>query len=205
MIRATLLFSFAVSFLLAVSCTIQVAGNGSEITNGIVASAAGPADSALVVAYPKDFNPATGDSVSLRRTFTDKNGRFSLRLGNNAFDLLVYDRTKTLGAFVPVSRDTVMDTLRIHELGSLSGVLQDSVLHFGYLIVRGSPFCAAMIPDSAFSIPAMPPFTYELLAFTPPSFGCPPGHTCAAHPAPDSTIAFVNIMVNSNSSIILAP
>jgi hypothetical protein len=57
----------ALLFLIFFSCTMQIVGNGSEITNGTAATAAGPADTALVVAYPQNYNPVNGSTAALKK------------------------------------------------------------------------------------------------------------------------------------------
>jgi len=145
------------------SCTQQLAGNGSEITNGYCVSSATAADSAMVVAYPSDYLPYP-PSAGPETTFTDKNGRFSLRLGRKGWNLVIYDRFKAFGAFFPLPRgDSAVDTVVLRGVGSISGIVYDTVAGPRYIGIIGTPFYAGITGKTdTFSLMKIPAFYYTL-------------------------------------------
>lgn len=143
------------------SCTMQIAGNGSEITNGYCAISAVPADNAMVVAYPDDYIPYP-PSAGPETTFTDKNGRFSMRLGKTGWNLVIYDRLQAFGAFVHLSMaDSTTDTIALDSVGAIHGIINDTMADARFIGVVGSPFYAGITGKTdTFSLIKMPPFTY---------------------------------------------
>jgi hypothetical protein len=158
------LFPLAVLSLFAaliVTCGNQLAGNGSEITNGNCAIASVPADSAMVVAYPNKYVPCS-TAVGPETTFTDTKGNFAIYLGHDAWNLVIYDRTKAFGAFVPLpSGDSAISTIILRGLGSISGVVNDTATDPRYVGIVGSPFCAGITGVSdTFSLTKIPAYSY---------------------------------------------
>jgi hypothetical protein len=143
------------------SCTMQLAGNGSEITNGYCAISAVPADNAMVVAYPDDYIPYP-PSAGPETTFTDKNGRFSMRLGKTGWNLVIYDKRQEFGAFVPLPKgDSTIDTIMLDSVGAIHGIINDTMADSRFIGVIGSPFYAGITGRTdTFSLIKMPPFTY---------------------------------------------
>ena len=145
------------------SCTQQLAGNGSEITNGYCVASASAADSAMVVAYPNDYLPYP-PSGKPETTFTDKNGHFALCLGRKGWNLVIYDRLQVFGAFVPLPRgDSAVDTIVLKHLGSVYGVANDTTADLRYIGILGSPFYAALTGKTdTFSLIKLPAYYYDL-------------------------------------------
>jgi hypothetical protein len=173
--QTPLLLTTTLAVFLGVSCGLfpPLAGNGSEITNGccMVAQTGKPADSAMVIAYPKEYVPApvTFNEVMPETTFTDTAGRFTLALGHGEWNLLIYDRTGTLGAFVPVHRDSSLYTIALDDLGYVQGMNYDTCKRFiNYVGIAGSPFYAAINPLCSFVITGIPSSTYQVQVWQGP-------------------------------------
>jgi hypothetical protein len=198
------LFSSAIAaiFLVHGNCTMNMAGNGSEVTNGTAITVQGPADSALVIAYPRNYVPMYGDTNTLKKTYTDSNGAFSLQLGDSAWNLLIYSRTG-LGAFVPVNHDSALDTVKLDSLGTIQGIVQDSTIPFEYIMITGSPFFARLAPESTFVMTKVPPFTYEIRLFFTPISVCDSGQVCPHHA--DSLAVIADVRPNAIANIIIGP
>jgi hypothetical protein len=150
---ATLLFS----------CGHQLAGNGSEITNGNCLAEAAPADSAMVVAFPQNYVPSS-PAVAPETTFTDSKGHFWMRLGPCGWNLVIYDKARVRGAFVPLpSGDSAIDTIVLNDLGAIAGVDNDSMGGPRCVGIIGSPFYANVIGKAdTFSLVKIPPHDYSL-------------------------------------------
>jgi hypothetical protein len=148
---------------LIVSCGIQLAGNGSEITNGNCVADAAPADSAMVIAYPQNYVPYP-TIAGPETTFTDKNGHFSIYLGHKAWNLVIYDSAQTHGAFVPLPNgDSAMDTIVLRGVGAISGIVNDTAAGPRYVGIIGSPFYAGITGTSdTFSLTKIPAFSYSI-------------------------------------------
>ncbi len=146
---------------LIVSCGIQLAGNGSEITNGNCVADAAPADSAMVIAYPQNYVPYP-TIAGPETTFTEKNGHFSIYLGHKAWNLVIYDSAQTHGAFVPLPNgDSAIDTIVLKGLGAIAGIVNDTIGDPRYVGIVGSPFCAGIIGTSdTFTLTKIPTFSY---------------------------------------------
>ena len=159
--RMVCLLCSALSTALLFFCTNQLAGNGSEITNGYCYASAAPADSALVVAYPSGYFPYP-PSAGPETTFTDKNGYFSMRLGHTGWNLVIYDKLQARGAFVPLpGGDSTIDTITLMNVGGINGIVNDTMAGARYIGVVGSPFYAGITGRTdTFSLIKMPPFTY---------------------------------------------
>jgi hypothetical protein len=145
------------------SCTQQLAGNGSEITNGYCVASASPADSAMVVAYPNDYLPYP-PSGKPETTFTDKNGHFALCLGRKGWNLVIYDRLQVFGAFVPLPRgDSAVDTVVLRGVGGITAIVNDTAAVPRIVGIIGSPFYARITGTTdTFSITKIPAFYYNL-------------------------------------------
>jgi hypothetical protein len=162
-----MVFVFQALFLaLLFSCTNQLAGNSSEITNGFCIAEATPADSAIVVAYPFNYVPSSG-LAGPETTYTDKHGNFSIQLGYTGWNLVIYDRARARGAFVPLpSGDSAVDTIVLKHLGSISGIVNDTMNDTGFVGIAGSPFYAEVIGKSdSFSLNKIPPFYYNVIVW----------------------------------------
>jgi hypothetical protein len=159
------------------SCTMSpMAGSSSEVTNGTVTAWGAPADSAIVIAYPAHYIPGLPGEASPETTFTDECGRFRLdTLGRGSWNLLIYDTSRALGAFVQLDDgDSDAGTIELDSLGSITGVVEDTAyeLYASFVGVIGSPFFALIHTDT-FSLNDMPPFTYVLSNWRELS-GCTP-------------------------------
>jgi hypothetical protein len=159
--RMFLILCSALFTALPLSCSDQLAGNSSEITNGYCFASAAPADSAMVVAYPKDYIPFP-PSAAPETTYTDKNGYFSLRLGRKSCNLIIYDKIRTRGAFVPLPRgDSTIGTIVLSNVGAINGIVNDTMPGDRCIGVVGSPFYARITGKTAtFSLTKMPSFNY---------------------------------------------
>jgi hypothetical protein len=151
--------------LMSISCSISpVAGNGSEITNGhcVVAKEGYSADSARVIAFPHGYDPVPDaeNIVFPETTFTDTNGWFSFTLGDSAWNLLIYDRTGTYGAFVPLHGDSSLNRILLDSVGYVKGMF-NSYTDVNYIGVTGSPFYADFTLNDSFTIAKLPTFNYE--------------------------------------------
>jgi hypothetical protein len=143
------------------SCTDQWAGNGSEITNGYCTASAAPADSAMVVAYPGGYFPYP-PSAGPETTYTDINGYFSMRLGHAGWNLVIYDRLREYGAFVPLqSGDSAIDTIILMKVGAISGIVNDTLAGSRFIGILGSPFYKEITGRTdTFSLLKIPSFNY---------------------------------------------
>ena len=144
------------------SCGHQMAGNGSEITNGNCIAEAAPAESAMVVAYPQYYVPSS-PAVAPETTFTDSKGYFSMRLGRCGWNLVIYDKARVRGAFVPLSSgDSTLDTIVLNDLGAIAGIVNDTLGGPRSVGIIGSPFYADIIGKAdTFSIVKIPPHYYS--------------------------------------------
>jgi hypothetical protein len=158
-------FLIVIAFLAALlfSCGHELAGNGSEITNGNCIAEAAPADSAMVVAYPQDYVPST-PAVAPETTFTDGKGHFSMRLGQSGWNLVIYDKSRVRGAFVPLSSgDSAIDTIVLNDLGAVAGIVSDTIGGPRYVGIIGSPFYAEIAgATDSFSLMKLPPYYYSV-------------------------------------------
>lgn len=152
--------------LLAVCSPMQTTGNGSEITNGIVVSAVGLADSALVIAFPANYIPCVQNEVMPETTFTDSAGVFRMSLADTVWNLLIYDRTRQLGAFAARPKGGAdMGIIELDSLGSVAGSAAALVIDMSeevFIGIAGSPFLTKIVKDSAFLINRVPPYTYQI-------------------------------------------
>ena len=158
-------FLIIIAFLAALlfSCGHELAGNGSEITNGNCVAEAAPAESAMVVAYPQNYVPSS-PAVAPETTFTDSKGCFSMRLGRCGWNLVIYDKAQVRGAFVPLpSGDSAIDTIVLSDLGAIAGIVNDTLGGPRYVGIIGSPFYANVIGKAdTFSLVKLPPHDYSL-------------------------------------------
>jgi hypothetical protein len=145
------------------SCTNHLAGNGSEVTNGYCVASAAPADSAMVVAYPHDYIPYP-PSAGPETTFTDQDGRFSMRLGQSDWNLVIYDKLGARGAFVPLLGScSTTDTIVLDSVGAINGIINDTLAVARYIGVVGSPFYAGISGRTdTFSLVKLPPSSYTM-------------------------------------------
>jgi hypothetical protein len=158
-------FLIVIAFLAALllSCGHQLAGNGSEITNGNCVAEAAPAESAMVVAYPQNYVPSS-PAIAPETTFTDSKGHFSMRLGHYGWNLVIYDKAQVRGAFVPLSSgDSAIDTIVLNDLGAIAGIVNDTLGGPRYVGIIGSPFYADIFGKAdTFSLVRIPPYDYSL-------------------------------------------
>jgi hypothetical protein len=184
------------------SCSDQIAGNSSEITNGYCCAFSAPADSAMVVAYPKGYVPFPA-SAGPETTFTDKNGRFSMSLGRKAWNLVVYDKLQAHGAFVPLpGGDSTLDTIALTPLGAIHGLVNDTTALDRCVGVVGSPFYARITGKSdTFSLIKMPAFNYGINLWqleTGINKAGPPGETIT-----DARSTSVMILPDSTANVVI--
>jgi|WetSurMetagenome_2_1015567.scaffolds.fasta_scaffold129911_2 hypothetical protein len=159
--RMVCLLCSALFAALLFSCTDQWAGNGSEITNGYCTASAAPADSAMVVAYPSGYFPYP-PSAGPETTYTDINGYFSMRLGHAGWNLVIYDRLREYGAFVPLqSGDSAIDTIILMKVGGIYGIVNDTMAGSRFIGILGSPFYKEITGRTdTFSLIKIPSFNY---------------------------------------------
>lgn len=201
--KKILIATLTVLFSLLITCSFApLAGNGSEITNGVCMMASVPADSALVVAYPHDYQ--LKNTALPETTYTDANGNFSLKHGAGAWNLLIYDRTKTYGAFVPIDyRDSSVGIVDLDSLGYVEGTVAGGIME---IIVPGSPFHAfPTTGDRAFSITNMPAFTYAFHVVRLILGSCSGGGDCVGLPPPalDTATHTVTVKAGSGTNVII--
>ncbi|MGA2507693.1 MAG: hypothetical protein ABSF80_09480 [Chitinispirillaceae bacterium] len=202
--KLLLLTALTVLFSLLITCTLApLAGNGSEITNGVCMMASVPADSALVVAYPHDYQLSTCVTRPVT-TYTDKNGKFFLILGDSAWNLLIYDRTQTYGAFIALRNgDSAVGLVALESLGYVQGTVTDSSYQLGSVIIPGSPFQTSITIQNSFFISKLPEFTYRLIIARMPNEGCAPGADCSGHQPPDTATHTVTVKAGSGTNVII--
>ena len=138
---------------------MEIKGNGACVT------AAGAADSAIVIAIPKDYVPFDTPSSPPETLYTDNNGIFSFREDRDLWNLIVYDRTRTLGAFVPHSRDSVIGTVFLDDLGYITGNIDDTSRQVNYVGIVGTPFFTQTLQSDSFSLLAIPTSAYFVRAW----------------------------------------
>jgi hypothetical protein len=165
--KIELLLFYVLIALFAACSPTRIAGNGSEITNGVVVSETGPADSALVIAFPVSYIPCTRrNAAAPETTFTDVQGAFNLRLADTAWNLLIYDRTRQLGAFAPrLQGEPAMGIIRLDSLGAIAGeaaALTIDASKQTFIGIAGSPFVTKVVKDSSFLIIRVPPYSYRI-------------------------------------------
>jgi hypothetical protein len=152
--------------LLAACSPTQTTGNGSEITNGIVVSASGPIDSAMVIAFPAAYIPCAQNEVMPETTFTDARGAFRMSIADTKWNLLVYDRTRHLGAFAERRKGyPAMGVIELDSLGAVAGTAASNMLTISetaYIGMAGSPFYTKLVKDSSFIITRVPPHFYQI-------------------------------------------
>jgi hypothetical protein len=186
------------------SCSDQLAGNSSEITNGYCFASGAPVDSAMVVAYPNDYIPYPPSDVP-ETTFTDKNGYFSMRIGHTGRNLVIYDKLRTRGAFVPLpGGDSTINTIVLADVGAINGVVNDTMAGDRCIGVVGSPFYARITGKTdTFSLINMPSFTYLinlwLLVVKANEWGPPIMNTTAVRPIS------VTVRPDSTATVIIQP
>jgi hypothetical protein len=160
------IFSCALLAFLAACSPAPMAGNGSEVTNGLVASSAGPADSAMVIAFPAGYIPCGRNRDMPETTFTDKEGAFRMGLANTAWNLLVYDRSGRLGAFAERrSGGSAMGLIRLDSLGAVAcstAALGKDTMNQVFAGIAGSPFYTKAVKASSFIIRRVPPHAYRI-------------------------------------------
>jgi len=199
--------TFFTIFLL--SCSQQLAGNGSEITNGYCIAEAAPAESAMVVAYPKNYVPYP-PVAGPETTYTDSKGHFSMRLAQSGWNLLIYDRLQLHGAFVTLpSGDSAIDTVVLNDLGSIAGIVNDTIGGLRYIGIIGSPFYTDIVGMSdTFSLNRLPSFGYSINAWNLKSLGSyftNPGPS-DSNPQPEATFPLISVTVwpDSTTTVIIS-
>lgn len=167
MINKKFLFRIGlVAFLTALvsSCgDNRLAGGSSEIGNGKISGMVklpdnSPAVNTSIHLYPSEFNPLQNfDLPDSLQSLTDNNGRFTVKVPNGTYNLLLIDKksgTKSISTGIIVKDNNVdlstktlrkvsQATLRIDTL-----LQKDSV----YVIIKGTPFFTKISQDKALSI-----------------------------------------------------
>ena len=135
----TLLFAVAASTVFALlHCSSPLAGNGSGIGNGVVASmlhnpGGSPAKNAKVVFYPVNYNPHTGGlgktatAATPDSTTTDNNGNYTITLDTGSYNVLANGDSGLAyqDSITTIKGDTVKpppDTLK--PAGTIQGIIQ---------------------------------------------------------------------------------
>jgi hypothetical protein len=161
-----LLLFYVLIALFAACSPARIAGNGSEITNGVVVSETGPADSALVIAFPAAYIPCGRNATKPETTFTNVQGAFHLSLADTAWNLLIYDRTRQLGAFAPrLKGEPAMGVIKLDSLGGIAGTMAALTIDESkpaFIGIAGSPFVTNVVKDSSFLIIRVPPYSYRI-------------------------------------------
>jgi hypothetical protein len=167
-------FFYSMIACIGMTIVLSCSGNGSEIStragmemsgNGACVTAAGPADSAIVIAVPKDYVPFDSSSAPPETLSTDSKGIFSFRKDRDLWNLIIYDRTRTFGAFVPHSGDSVIGTVFLDDLGYITGNTGDTSRHVNYVGIVGTPFFTQTLQADSFFLPAIPTATYFVKAW----------------------------------------
>jgi hypothetical protein len=180
----------------------EVAGNGSEITNGVCVSVLGPADCAIVIAYPGNYLLRLNETILPETTFTDKNGKFSIKLGDAAWNLLIYDNTRTFGCFLPLQKDEwELGKIDLDSLGAIRGTVSDTNFSSGYIGIRGSPFYSIVNRGVPFIIENIPTFTYSYLLWQVPKEVCQPGMDCNEN-IKDTITGTIQVKSGSETTLI---
>jgi hypothetical protein len=160
------IISCALLAFLAACSPATVAGNGSEVTNGLVASFAGPADSAMVIAFPAGYIPCSQNRDMPETTFTDNEGAFRMGLTDAAWNLLIYDRTGRLGAFAERrSGGAAMGLIRLDSLGAVAcstAALGMDSTNYVFAGIAGSPFYTKAVKGKSVIIGRVPPHGYRI-------------------------------------------
>jgi hypothetical protein len=181
---------------------MQVAGNGSEVTNGIVASKAGPVDSAMVIAFPVDYIPCSSGPIKPETTFTNNNGVFRIDLNDASWNLLIYNQTQQLGAFAERRKgESAMGTILIDSLGNIActaPILTIDSTRVAYVGMAGSPFYSKVITNRPFLINRVPAYAYRISIWIYSS-------RASAQPIllEDNVITGTKVMPGMTSSIII--
>lgn len=155
--------SFVLAIVLCAACSDNsVAGNGSEIVNGRVASGV---PGMTVEAYPVDFVPDSTPLSAVVKTHTDSSGRFSLEVDSGtSYNLFIRDTVAGVGALVPevMSGDRLGD-VQLTDLGGVEVSLDtDSYRHFR-IYATGTPFYLHLFEGGSAVISNVPEGTYEIL------------------------------------------
>jgi hypothetical protein len=208
--REAFLILVSLLAVLLFSCAYDLAGNGGEITNGICVAEAMPAQNAMVVAYRQDYIP-TYPLIPPETTFTDSNGHFSMRLGNKGWNLIIYDRNQIRGAFIALpTGDSALDTINLHGLGSITGIINDSVGVSKYIGIVGSPFFTQTFGKTdTFSLKKLPPFNYSVNSWYLSSTGNYFTNTDSIDANPQPIITFplilVTVLPDSATTVTIGP
>lgn len=164
------------------SCgTDQVAGGGSETTNGIVYSASGsPVVGAKIIARPSSFrldtndiaNPLSIDTSIFKYSTTDTKGAFKITgLVEGSYRIEIQN-TDTTGLSVvtninDIKKQPELGSLILGKLGNLSGkITSDVALDVNvYIQVEGTEKTVKVI-DGSYEISGLPPGNYKLHKIT---------------------------------------
>ncbi|MDO5576057.1 MAG: hypothetical protein Q4F84_03180, partial [Fibrobacter sp.] len=96
MFKLKYLIPFVVTMF--ISCAVELAGNGSEIVNGKLLS---KTPGVLIEAVETQYIPQQQNSTGIIKTFTDKNGEFSLELDSGYYNIFIRDMFNGVGVVIP--------------------------------------------------------------------------------------------------------
>jgi hypothetical protein len=172
--RRSLSALFAGLLLASLYCTGQIAGGGTETTNGISGTIALTGDSASGGAFPLiaaiysiDYRPDSGTGVA-ETTLVGTNGAFHFDPPQeNRYNLFVWDTSSRQGAYrARLPADTAVGTIALTETGILittgpHGV--GAVPGRSYeLAIEGSPYFYKAESANFISIPMLPQGEYQV-------------------------------------------
>jgi hypothetical protein len=139
----------------------KVAGNGSEVENGISGRVylpdASPAKGAIVALIPVAYNPFRDTNLVLAKDTTDGNGRFAFRgTPSDSYNLEAVSADREMNALISgVDPDSVI----LSEPGAIN--LEKSKLSSADIYIPGSDFHASVDSD-AFSWNSVPTGVFDL-------------------------------------------
>ncbi|MFW6245524.1 MAG: hypothetical protein ACOC36_06525 [Fibrobacterota bacterium] len=150
------------TIVLCAACSDNpVAGNGSEIVNGRVASGV---PGMTVEAYPVDFVPDSTPLGAVVKTYTDSSGRFSLKVDSgSSYNLFIRDTVAGIGALVPdVKNGDRLGSVQLTDLGGVEISLDTDNYRSYRIYAAGTPYSLYLYEGGSALISNVPQGKYEL-------------------------------------------
>ncbi|MFP4241719.1 MAG: hypothetical protein ACLFTW_07100 [Chitinispirillaceae bacterium] len=159
--KATFRFLLFAIVLCAACSDNSVAGNGSEIVNGRVASGV---PGMTVEAYPADFVPDSTPLSVVVKTYTDSSGRFSLKVDSgSSYNLFIRDTIAGLGALMPeVKSGDRLGYVQLTDLGGIEISLDTDSYRSYRIYAAGTPYSLYLYEGGSALISNVPQGKYEL-------------------------------------------
>ena len=137
-----------------ITCSVDVAGFGSETTNGIVAgividTSDNNGDNAIVSLFPAGFNPVTDESVgAVLIDTTDSTGSYGFTIKKTGtYTVHGVDRTsgrQLIHKYISIGKDTIRPVDTLKDPGFVRVMLPDTVdTTKGYIYIEGTGKSAA--------------------------------------------------------------